>query len=262
MQQPLKPSQRDEVMRRAVQLHSDASEDAEMVAAQAATAAELQIPPAVLAEAEAQVRLQTALEAQKGVLRRQFLRRLGVGAALSVVSVIALAELLQPRPMRWFAMAPREPWTLATNPGTSAKLSWGEDSGADANALVTIEHFALPFNQHFFANLNLPLQASDLQGHDTIQLKLKKRGTIDYARVYIEGDNERWRSDLLPLSETWQDHKLKFDRLEPQHRVGDDWHKGASGSIRDANRLSIKFGWYVNEVDRSGEVGIAAVGFQ
>lgn len=262
MQQPLTPNQREDVLRRAVQLHSAASEDAEMVAAHAAAAVELQIPAAILAQAEVQVRLQAAVDAQKAIVRRQFLRRVAIGVALALVSGVALVQLLQPSPPRWFEMRPAEGWIFATNPETSAKLTWRDDGPAGQYANLAIDHFGLPANQHFFANLNLPLVQTDLQGHDTVHLKLMKRGNLAYARVYIEGDAVRWRSDLLPLSDTWQDHKLKFDSLEPQQRRGDDWHAGQAGSITAAKRLSVKFGWYVNGIESSGEAGVAALGFE
>jgi len=263
------PEQMPEVVRIASELYSkDQAQDAEAQERQATVdaAAEIGLPEAYLHRAAEELHARRVEEVQHRRHRRFGLLALA-GAVLVMGSGAAIVSRLQtPPPTTSQITAPASTiapvftsgsWQLNTNPGTQATVSFVNNT-----AVLQVQRFVADTSSHFTANLNNLDGAKNLAGFQAITFRMQ--GTLPHVRLYLENGGERWRSPELSVEGQERLVRIDLSQFERQIRGGADsaWQKSGYKPPTWVENLSFKTGWYVNDIQASGDLTLSDLRFE
>lgn len=263
------PEQMPEVVRIASELYSqDQTQDAEAQERQATVdaAAEIGLPEAYLHRAVTE--LHTRRVEQIRQRRRHRIGLLAIGGAVLVLGSGAaiVSRIHASSPTTSQVKAPASTvapaftagaWQLNTNRDTQATVNFVNNT-----AVLQVQRFVADRSNHFTANFNNLDGSKNLVGLHTITFRM--HGTLPHVRLYLENGSERWRSPELTVEGQERLVHIDLSQFERQTRGGAEstWQKSAYQPPEWVENLSFKTGWYVNQVQASGEVMLSDLRFE
>jgi len=263
------PEQMPEVVRIASELYSqDQALDAEAQERRATVdaAAEIGLPEEYLHRAAEELHARRVEAVQQRRRRRYGLLALG-GAVLAIGSGAAIVSQIHTAtpptsqiksPASTIAPAfTAGSWQLDTNPDTQATVDFANNA-----AVLHVQRFVADRSNHFTANLNNLDGAKNLAGFQTITFRM--HGTLPHIRLYLENGSERWRSPELTVEGQERLVRIDLSQFERQTRGGPDstWQKSGYKPPEWVENLSFKTGWYVNDVQATGDVTLSDLRFE
>lgn len=263
---------RRRVMDRALEIQSrQAREGEEKVrdAAMRAAAAEVGVDPALLEQAEAELKAEDearAAAAEKAKQAREraakernaklgrVARYLAVAGALTLGVGVAWRVLSPPPPEPWVeAFSEPGRWALDVNPGTVAGSAFEEEAGRGTVGVIRVESFAPGADGKFVTNLD-SVGTLDLSAFSQASFDVRGEG-LGTVRLYLEQGDVRWRSPAVPVTSAWTTHTLPFTSFERQQRT-QGWKVTGWSHPETVDTLSFKVGHYMNGPEARGEVRI------
>lgn len=263
------PEQMPEVVRIASELYSqDQAQEAEAQERQATVdaAAEIGMPEEYLHRAVTELHARRVEQIQQRRRRRNGLLAIGGAALVIGTGAVILPRFHTPTPTASQIDAPLSTlvpaftsvaWRLDTNPGTQATVEYGNNA-----AVLKVQRFVADSNHRFTANFDTVDGVKNLAGAQNVTFRM--HGTLPHLRLYLENGNERWRSPEITVTDQEQIVRVGLRQFEHQSRAetGGTWQKGGSQPPTQIENLSFKTGWYVNEVQATGEVTLSDVRFE
>jgi len=263
--QNVEPSDMEEVVRVANELHERETDEDRERRATTDAAEEMGIPRETMERAAAIVQARR-IERVRAARRR----RRGVIATLAAAIAIGgtwvwLARPAPPPAALGFEGAAAREWTLNANPETQAELRFANEAGRGQVAVVRVDRFVPQAGTgRYFANLDLGRVPAELARRETVRISVRGSG-LRTVRLYIEnGPNERWRSPAIPVEEGWTERSVRLDQFEHQVRESSagEWRTIGAGKPRSGQRLSLKTGQFMNDATARGEVAVDEVRFE
>ena len=253
----------DEILHRALELQSEdeaARDEAETREAQAEALAELGVSPEYLLRAEEELQ-RKALELS---VARKAKRRKGLNLLLSllILGVVASFAYVPPGPVAegpWIETFERGhlDWELRVSPGSLAKRASVEDTTRGKVAGLSVMRFDAEQakNGRYYVNLRLWNPPELLRGLRTMRIWVRGKG-LKATRVYIRKDkSSRWRSPEIPLTQEWVQHTIPLNAFDYQERSGKKkWKMEDPEEITKVERIQIKVGYFINDVDARGSI--------
>lgn len=148
-------------------------------------------------------------------------------------------------------------WQIRTNAGTQAAATF-----VNGTAVVKVNRFTPDSAGRYFANLNSTTGKMDFRLYGTVSFKT--HGTLPYVRLYLENGGERWRSPEIPVSKKDETVEVDLSDFERQTQSGSDtnWRNVPYEAPTTIQDLSFKTGWFVNDVNATGEVVVSDLHFK
>ena len=150
-------------------------------------------------------------------------------------------------------------WRLSTNPESQATVRY-----ENGTAVVRVEKFGESVKGQYFVNLNTKNAPLNLENSHALRFRASGNG-LKNVRLYLENSQqERWRSPAFALSGQEQDFQANLEQFDYQTRPSDTakWTKQPYRPPGTVERLSMKFGSFVNEMGDKGEATLRGLGFE
>jgi hypothetical protein len=255
----LTPAQQADAVRRAWEIQGERDAEVEARADRDAferAHAELGLDPALLARAEDEIRAAAAQAAAAAATQRRRLTRVALAAA-GIVGFLgagaALWAATRPAPFQATTLTFSDAWALEVNPGTAARVARVPEDGHGEVAHVVVERFAAGADGRSWANYDGP--GLDLTGAGEITIDARADG-LQNIRIYLEDGDVRWRGPVMAVGPEWSTHRAPLTMFERQERDG-AWVTRGAAPPAEVDRVSVKLGWYVNDVGATGEVWLS-----
>ncbi len=271
---PLTDAERRQVIEEAFKAQGraeEAAESAEKLTDLARAAEELGLDPAHLAEAEAIVRMRAEEAERRATTPRSRLPIFVIaGAALALLVAVPAVLLLFGGMFTLGAVRSRaadgpseQAPAVERIPASSFSLDHNAATEAssttrDGGVALTVTRFGAEANEQYWANLESTAPLS-WDGAQTVALVVSGEGTLENGRVYLESGDERWRSPAFGVTPVATPVELDVADFEHQLRRDGAWKVVDHSPPVGAPRVSVKFGWWVNDIDRSGTVVVRDV---
>lgn len=285
------PEQMPEVVRIANQLYEkdqrlaeqDQERDSYVNAAE-----ELGVPKEYMERAAAELHRQKVIEAQdkQQTNGRKALIMAAVGAGVGAFLLVGLigttrtetrlapprvvtsAPPIQAKPMNpvssptfeSFDTSPETRWTFDKNSGTEATVGFQQESGRGQVAVIRVERFGAVNGKDHRANFD-SLLTPPSAGMRELTFDMRGEG-LRKVRVYFERGSERWRSDPLTVPSGWSTFRVNLGNFQHQIKDGNRWRNGRAARPEVVDRVSFKFGDFMNPPTAKGEVRLDNIRFE
>ena len=128
---------------------------------------------------------------------------------------------------------------------------------------MNVERFSRPADEHYFANLRAHDAPSTLRGLDEMVLVVRGGGGLHATRVYLRaGDDERWRSPEIPLTNEWVEHRVPIEAFGRQTGGRLHWQAATWEEPDRITMLQIKVGYAINTIESTGHIDVLSIDFR